>query len=213
MDFFPALVTGIWVAILSSVPIGPINFALVQTVMTKGKRAAMMIAVGGMIADVVYCFLAMILFGWIAGDDNPALFVWLNLISIPVVIWMGISMIRKRNEVQQPKSTGKVGGGGIFLGMMLGISNPMLLGYWLWVASVVMDQGWVKKTLLDYTAFTLGMSGGIILAFFGFVNLIALGNRRASDSFRKLFTTAVGVGFIIFGIYLSIRFAYTHWPA
>lgn len=206
MSLFPAFITGVWVAILSSVPIGPINFALVQTVMTRGKRAAMMIGVGGMIADAVYAFLAMMLFGLIAGEENPALFTWLNLLSIPVVIWMGINMIRKRNEVQQKGEVPRAGSSGILIGTMLGISNPMLFGYWIWVASVVQHEGWVHNEFWEYLAFTLGVAGGIILAFFGFVNLIALGNRRASDGFRRFFSVAVGVGFIIFGIFLTIRF-------
>ena len=43
MHILIALVTGIVVALMSSVPVGPINFAIMQTVMTRGKRIAMMI--------------------------------------------------------------------------------------------------------------------------------------------------------------------------
>jgi threonine/homoserine/homoserine lactone efflux protein len=210
LHFFPAFFSGVFVAILSAIPVGPINFALVQTVLTRGKKAAMMIGIGGMIADAIFCFLAMMLFGWISGGhDNPEVFKWLNLLSIPVLIVLGVNMILKRNEGLEGKPV-KTGGSGIFVGTMLGISNPVLFGYWLWIASVMQQEGWVRENFWDYFFFTLGVACGILGGFFGFIQLVGLGNKHVSDKFRRFFSMAVGIGFIVFGVFLAIRYAYLH---
>jgi L-lysine exporter family protein LysE/ArgO len=204
MHILIALVTGIVVALMSSVPVGPINFAIMQTVMTRGKRIAMMIGMGGVIADIIYCFLGLAVVRWINTDENPAIFTYLNLATIPVVIYLGVMMIRRRNDVPKPAESGSRRTG-IAMGVALGVSNPVLFGYWLWAASTVQSKGMIGKDWSDHIAFTIGVGLGIALFFFLFVNLIALGNKRLSDGFRKFFSTAVGVGFIVFGAYLIVH--------
>jgi L-lysine exporter family protein LysE/ArgO len=211
MHVVMALLTGVVVALMSSVPVGPINFAIMQAVMTRGKRIAMMIGMGGVIADVIYCFLGLAVVRWIDTDANPAIFTYLNLATIPVVIYLGVMMIRRRNDVPKPTTTGSRTG--IAMGVALGVSNPVLFGYWLWAASTVQSKGMIGREWSDHIAFTIGVGIGIALFFFLFVKLIALGNKRLSDSFRKLFSTAVGVGFIVFGAYLTLHalFDYLGW--
>jgi L-lysine exporter family protein LysE/ArgO len=204
MSIVMALLTGIVVALMSSVPVGPINFAIMQAVMTRGKRIAMMIGMGGVIADIVYCSLGLIVVRWINTDENPAIFTYLNLATIPVVIYLGVLMIRRRNDVPKPAETGSRTG--IAMGVALGVSNPVLFGYWLWAASTVQNTKMIGKDWPDHIAFTIGVGIGIALFFFLFVNLIALGNKRLSDGFRRFFSTAVGVGFIVFGVFLILRF-------
>lgn len=209
MQIVPAFITGIVVALMSSVPVGPINFAIMQTVLSSGKRLALMIGIGGAIADAVYCFLALIVFGWIAGDQNPAIFAWLNLLTIPVLFFLGIRMIKRRNDPPQQVKTGK--GSGIFMGIALGISNPVLFGYWLWAITTLQSEGFIGQGWGVYIAFTLGVSMGILGFFLLLVNLIALGSKKLSDGFRRFFSTAVGIGFMVFGTYLALRFAIDTW--
>lgn len=199
-----AFLAGIVVAIASSVPVGPINFAIMQAVFTRGKRTALLIGLGGMLADAVYSFLGLLLFGALSGDSSPAVFQWINLITIPVVIFLGIHMIRKRHEQPEPHHRSKAGNS-ILAGIILGISNPMLFAYWLWVASYVQGDGWVDPTMLQYVIFALGVTAGIGLFFLGFVNLLAVATTRATQRFRATFSLLVGLGFIGFGIFLTIR--------
>lgn len=205
MSFFYAYLIGVGVSILSSVPVGPINFAIIQAVFTKGKKNAMMIGIGGMVADVLYCFLALLLYGAIAESDSPGIFKWLNLITIPVVIFLGLRMIRKRHE-QPEKEIKSNARSGIFMGIMLGISNPVLFAYWLWVASYIQADGWISHGMQDYLAFSAGVGTGVSLFFFGLVSVAAYGSKRMTHKFRETFSLLVGSGFIIFGLYLIARF-------
>ena len=209
MSLLLAYIIGIGIAIASSVPVGPINFAILQTVFTRGKRDAMMIGLGGMIADTLYCFLGLMLYDIISGDNSPAIFTWLNLLTIPVVIILGYMMIAKRNEADKPGKPIKAKNG-ILVGITLGISNPVLLGYWLWVSSVVMANQWIEDTYAYYIIFTLGVATGIGLFFFGFINLAALGTRRMTNRFKSTFSLLVGIGFIGFGIYLAGRYIWLY---
>lgn len=204
MELLSAFIAGIWIAVASSVPVGPINFAIFQAVCTKQKRSAFLIGLGGMIADVVISFAALMLFGWLSDGDNQAFFEWLNIMTIPVVIIFGIVMIRKRN--QEAKASKKMpASGGILLGLTFGVSNPVLLGYWLFVASVVISKGWVQKTIASYIAFNLGVAIGISAFFVGFIYLVALTTKNISDKYRSIFSLLIGAGFIIFGLVQLIR--------
>ncbi|MEM7040527.1 MAG: LysE family transporter [Bacteroidota bacterium] len=209
MNFLLIFLVGIGIALMSSVPVGPINFAIIQAVFMKGKTAAFMIGVGGMIADVIYCFLALLLYGAIAESDSPAIFTWLNLITIPVVVFLGVMMIKKRNDKPEPSDKKEKAGNGILMGMMLGISNPVLFAYWVWVASYIQADGWITAQMTDYIAFAAGVATGVTAFFIGLVNIAAIGSKRMTDNFRSKFSLLVGIGFILFGVYLAVRFLVT----
>lgn len=200
MELLGAFIAGIWIAIASSVPVGPINFVIFEAVCAKKKRAAFLIGLGGMIADVIISFLALVLLAWLKeGGDNSAFFEWLNILTIPVVIIFGIVMIRKRN--QEAKATKKMpASGGILLGLTLGVSNPVLLGYWMFVANTVLENQWVAKNIPSYIAFNLGVAIGISAFFVGFIYLVALTTKKLSNKYRSIFSLLIGLGFIIFGI-------------
>jgi threonine/homoserine/homoserine lactone efflux protein len=205
MNGILAFLVGIGVALASSVPVGPITFAIFQTTFSQSKRAAMMIGAGGMMADVLYAFAALALFGELTSGGDAILFEILHLLTIPVLIVFGIAMIRKRNN--DPSTTAKMpAGSGILLGLSLGISNPLLLAYWLFVASTVVGEGWVKANFINYLAFSIGVAIGVSAFFIGFIYLIAATTHRMSKHFRKLFSLLVGVGFIAFGLYLTVRY-------
>ena len=199
MELLGAFVAGIWIAIASSVPVGPINFAIFQAVCAKNKRSAFLIGMGGMIADVIISFLALVLFGWLSEGDNTVFFEWLNILTIPVVIIFGIVMIRNRN--QDAKAAKKMpASGGILLGLTLGLSNPVLLGYWMFVATTVLSNKWVSNTVPSYIAFNLGVAIGISAFFVGFIYLIALTTKKLSDKYKAIFSLLIGIGFITFGV-------------
>jgi threonine/homoserine/homoserine lactone efflux protein len=203
MEHLIAFASGIGIAIASSVPVGPINFAIFHEVCNKQKRSAFLIGIGGMIADVVISYLALALYGWLAEGDNSEFFHWLNILTIPVVMIFGIMMIKNRNK--EAKANKKMpASSGILLGLTLGLSNPVLLGYWLVIAAQVMGSGLVKRSFLSYLSFTLGVGIGISAFFIGFIYLLAFGTKKLSDKYRSIFSLLIGIGFIGFGIFQLI---------
>lgn len=206
MNLIVAFFVGLGVALASSVPVGPINFAIFQTTFTKGRKAALMIGIGGMIADTIYCFLGLWLSGLIAENQNPAIFKWLNVLTIPVVIFLGLMMIRNRNKEPDHRSEREGSRGGIIMGIMLGISNPVLFAYWLWVATIVLANGWIQPTFPYYLSFALGVAAGISAFFLIFIQIVAMTTKKMSTKFRSTFSMLIGIGFIAFGVYLTVRF-------
>ncbi|MEM6273273.1 MAG: LysE family transporter [Bacteroidota bacterium] len=128
MEWGLSFATGVVVAIISSVPMGPIAFAIVHGVMTRGKAAGARIGIGGLIIDAIFAFVGMRLFGLVAPEDSPAVFDWINLLSIPVLVFLGVKMIRDRNKIQEVEG-GRRNRGDLFFGFSLGLSNPVLFAY------------------------------------------------------------------------------------
>ena len=84
MSVLTAFGIGIVCAIMSSAPVGPINFAIMQATWGRGKKAAMQIGMGGAIADVAYAVVAWFIADMIVDNEDPAVFKWLNFLTIPV---------------------------------------------------------------------------------------------------------------------------------
>lgn len=209
MDLLIAFIAGAVIAIISSVPIGPIGFAIVHAVIAKGRKEGMRVGLGGLIVDITFSFLALRLTGIFNPEDNPELFAWINLVSIPVLVILGVNMIRNRHSEPgsgEARRTGK----GYLLGFTIGITNPILFGYWVWVASYGTGVGWIGVGLTDHLVFTGGVIFGMVAFLIGWTALLSAATMKSSQRFRATLSLLVGVGFILFSGFLAINYLSKH---
>jgi threonine/homoserine/homoserine lactone efflux protein len=209
MELLIAFVAGAIIAIISSVPIGPIGFAIVHAVIARGRQEGMRVGLGGLIVDTAFSFLALRLTGVFNPEDNPELFAWINLVSIPVLVILGLNMIRNRHKEPDAGDTTKAGKG-YLLGFTIGITNPILFGYWVWVVSYGTGAGWIGHGMLDHLVFTGGVIFGMVAFLLGWTRLLSAATMSASKRFRATLSLLVGVGFIVFSGFLAINYLSSH---
>jgi len=208
MDLLSALWIGIVCALTSAAPVGPVNFVVIQSTLLHGRWAGMLVALGGVSSDIVYASIAWCLSDLIIGEENPALFMWMNFVSIPVVIYLGLKMVRSRNidPAQQTYNPRNL----FFQGFLLGISNPGLLFYWFGAVAFAQAGGYLSDSTAEFGMFVLGAAIGIMAALMVVILASSLLARKVSTKIVALLNLLIGLGFIGFGVVLTIRAIYLY---
>lgn len=217
MDFF---IQAFSIGFLLSVMVGPIFFLLLETSITKGFRSALALDFGVLVSDIVYVLIAVMFVeqikGLIAGNKlmfsmiGGAIFVIYGMISLFKKVALldsqkleGIDA-SPENSRQQNNTKDYV-----FLGLkgfVLNFANPMVIFYWVSVASVA------NNTVPDEnsTTWAFVFLGVVLLTFFSVdvLKIIAakkirpLVNQTLLNGLNRL----IGIVFTLFGIFLILQF-------
>ncbi len=128
------LLVGIILSFIVAIPVGPVNLAVVQNSIKYGMISGIKIALGSATVEFFYCFVA--LWGVKTFLASPNIMFFLQIISIPILIFMGIyNLLRKKETEEKDNETNKPSKGDFFLGASLTIVNPILLPFWMGVAA------------------------------------------------------------------------------
>ncbi|MEY4288436.1 MAG: hypothetical protein RLZZ30_524 [Bacteroidota bacterium] len=217
MDFF---IQAFSIGFVLSVMIGPIFFLLLETSITKGFRSALALDFGVLISDIVYVLIAVMFVeqikGLIAGNKlmfsviGGSIFVIYGLVSLLRKVALADSQslegIDEKFHLPPPEKKGK---DYVFLalkGFLLNFANPMVIFYWISVASVA------NNAVPDghSTAWAFIFLGIVLLTFFSVdvLKIIAakkirpLVNQTLLNGLNRL----IGITFVLFGVFLILQF-------
>ncbi len=200
LDFIKAIPLGITLSFL----IGPVFFVLLETGATKGARAAIVLDLGVIFADILFIAIAFLgsykLMTQLA--NHPALY---SLGGMIMMVYGIITIIRKstkeslenKTELEIPKNNYL----GLFVkGFLLNFINIGVLAFWL--AMIV-----IFTPKLDFNVFRIiAFFGGILTGYF----LVDLAKIFLAKQFKSKMTRervihirkVIGIVLLIAGIYL-----------
>ena len=217
MDFF---IQAFSIGFLLSVMIGPIFFLLLETSITKGFRAALALDLGVLISDIVYVLIAVMFVeqikGLIAGNKlmfsiiGGSIFVIYGIINLVKKVALLDSQKLEGIDVNidsiKPQNNTK---DYVFLGLkgfVLNFANPMVIFYWVSVASVA------NNTVPDEnsTTWAFVFLGIVLLTFFSIdiLKIIAAKKIRPLVNLTLLngLNRLIGIVFTLFGLFLILQF-------
>lgn len=153
-DAFFAAALGVGLGVVTGMPIGVVNVAIVDAAIRGEKRFATGIGIGGALADAVHAALAFIGIGTLVAA-HPA---WSRALAIgAAILILGYAVFGARRIVAaKPRA-----GSGILTGLALTLPNPAPLAAWAAVAASV----WPSITLLPAIALAAGVGLGSALWF------------------------------------------------
>ncbi len=214
MQFF---IQAFGIGFLLSIMVGPVFFVLLETSITKGIKAALALDFGVLISDVVYILIAVTFMEQIKGMDTASNKMIFGLVGGTIFICYGLytlwkktdlaqeAMIDSNSEIFQPIGQTK---DYIVLGIkgfLLNFANPLVVFYWLSVASFA-NQFEPDKNGIAWVFLFLGI---VLVTFFGIDVLKILGakklrplvNQKLLNSLNKV----IGIIFCLFGIFLILQ--------
>lgn len=168
-----AFVVGFIIGYLTTIPIGPINLAVVMKALRNHTLQALMIGTGSALMDVVYCSAAV--FGIGSLISHPSLELTFRVATFLIFFIYGLKTIfGKLPETHfQPTEEDAPGVKRYFLlGMAMYFSNPSFLAYWITIGGIVHGYHIIHATLLDNALFALGTGVGVTGWFFTLVELV-----------------------------------------
>lgn len=207
-----AFIIGIVIGVITSIPPGPINLAIIFRAASNKTATAISISVASAFMDVLYCSAAIFGIGSIIETESIKIF--LQIIVIVIFFVFGIKsffvglpkqdfteddvQIKKGNQLKR----------NFLLGIVLYISNPLYIPYWVFIASIMHGYKVIENDSMSSLSFALGTGVGNFLLLFVIVQLIE--RFKVSfpvEKFNK-FTKILGIILIILSIYLLIKFLF-----
>jgi len=202
-----ALVLGVIIGFATSVPIGPINLAVMAKTLRDGVHQALNLSLGAVVMDVLYVLVAML--GISVFIDLPIARFVLGLIGFFLLIYYGLrSILTKRHHIEPPPN-GNTNGpqkkfhSAFFVGIALYLSNPTFLAYWIAVAGVVHGHGLVAVETFANVLFAVGVGTGTALWFYGVIRAVHHQRHVLKVSTIQRLTQVAGATLLAFGVYVG----------
>jgi len=167
-----ALLAGFVVGFATSVPIGPINIAVMTKGLSNKTGQGLMIGAGSGFMDAIYCGAAM--FGISTLMESGRLELPFRIATFVVFLIFGFRTLLFK--IHDPATPLPEKGGGFkryfLLGVLLYLSNPSFIAYWITVAGVVQGYKILESTIYNNLLFAVGTGIGTTSWFFTLLELV-----------------------------------------
>lgn len=188
-----ALILGFIIGFASSVPVGPINLAVMMKGLSNKTGQGLMIGAGSGFMDIIYCGAAM--FGISSLMTNQRVVFILQIATFFVFLFFGIkTTFFKIAEAKLTKSSDAPGFKRYFiLGALLYISNPSFLAYWITVAGIVHGYHILASSAYNSSLFAVGTGIGATGWFFILLELVERQKMKLDTPTVQRITRVFGV--------------------
>jgi threonine/homoserine/homoserine lactone efflux protein len=197
--------------------VGPVFFILLETSITKGFRAAISFDLGVLLSDVLYILIAVMFMEQIKGLDTASNKMLFGFIGGTIFIIYGLftffkkpvvienSLIETNVVVNMPVTQTK---DYIMLGVkgfLLNFANPLVIFYWLSVASFA-NQFAPDKSSIGWVFLFISI---VLFTFFGVDMLKILAAKKlrplVNPKLLQALNRVIGIVFCLFGVFLILQ--------
>jgi len=165
MDSIIILFFSILASFIGSLQLGPVNLFVIDTVLTKGKKNAFFVSIGGSIPEFIYCALAVYSGSFFL--NNPKILSAIKIIFILILIILAILYFFKKHKkietILQNKDANKMISKNFIKGFTLALLNPQLLFFWMFVMVYFNSITFLQlKTNFNKLAYIIGAGFGAL---------------------------------------------------
>ena len=198
-----------FISFVGSIHPGPLNLSVIQTTLQKGFYPALLLAFGGVMPEIIYGYLAVE--GVMIFEKYPVIFNTMQWAVIPILWFLGIQQIiasrKPKKNLNTSTLTQQTSSREISKGLLLSITNPQLLPYWIIILINYQNYNFLKiRELSDKIFFVLGTSVGAFALNYVYA-YIAYKQKEKIFKFLKegYFEQIIGWTFIIMGLFQLIK--------
>ena len=155
-DLVAALAMGLGLGVLTGMPLGVVNVAIVDAAIARERDHARGLALGGALADATHTLVAFIGLGQLV-VARPELTRYLAIAAAVVIVAFAVvSWRRRRPATAEPARTDVSLGRGLVSGLVLTLPNPAALAAWVAVAAMT----WPAASITVAIAMAVGVGVG-----------------------------------------------------
>lgn len=220
-----AIILGIVIGYVLAIPPGPIGMAAIRTGIRSGWIAAVKLAIGAGLFDIIYCALAMVATSAIVDllrdleQTTPLATVIFQLTIVGVMIVFGIMQMRERpikhvdengHGSQKPRNIIEwfKSHGPFFVGVgfaVANLANPTFVPSLAAMTTFIQKLGWFNNTMANNLSFALGFGLGNTLWLFTLARLVIANRSKMTPTFIQRIQQVTGVTLIGFGTFYGLR--------
>lgn len=183
LDLLTAGIAGLVGGFLFCIPVGPINITIINEGARRGFFWAVMIGLGAMVMDLIYCSIAFA--GFSSIFSSHFMKATMQLLSFLFLIYLGIKYLL---TASLPATTPTVEAvehklhphTAFWIGFVRVLGNPAVLLFWITMSATFMAHDLINDTFLSKAVCVMGTFVGGILWFLLLSFLVAKGHGKFS---------------------------------
>lgn len=192
-----ALIAGFLIGFFTSIPIGPINVAIILKGLTNKTGQGLMIGAGTGVMDIIYCSAAM--FGMSMLISIPRLELVFRILTFIAFLAFAVKAVFLKVPEAHMRHIDDAPGFKryFFLGIIFYFSNPSFIAYWVTVSGIMHSYHVLAPTAYDNVAFAVGTGLGTFTWFFVLLELVKKYKIRFDACRIQKISRAFGVALLI----------------
>ncbi|MCS7337467.1 MAG: LysE family translocator [Verrucomicrobiae bacterium] len=208
-------VTGFVSGVLLAMPVGPVNLTIMNEGARRGFAWAMMIGLGAVFMETIYCTIAFT--GFASFFSRGYVQAAMELVSFVFMLFLGLRFILARSVTaptrlfpSKPELEERIEArlerrfhphSAFMTGFLRVLANPGVLVVWVVLAANFISRGWVQPEYPGTrSACITGVALGGTVWFATFSWLVSLGHRRFSERTLLKIEHLSGVGLLLLAV-------------
>lgn len=209
----PLFISSFVLAIAFCAPPGVVTAETVRRGLARGFWPALLVQLGSLIGDATWATLAIA--GAAVLIQNPVVRLILSLIGIGYLLHLAVKAFQDYRAGAGPDASqgattaadAETRRGDLSTGMVLSLSNPFAIAFWVSVGTTIFVGVPGTPELLHYATFYTAFFLGLIVWCFFMAGLIAWGRRFVTPGFFRWVNLACGLGLLFFAVQLGWQLA------
>ncbi|UXX80934.1 LysE family translocator [Reichenbachiella carrageenanivorans] len=185
MSWMTLFVVAFVFSFIGSIPPGSINISTMQYAVAGRQKAAYTFAAAA--AGTEYLYAAIAVRFQLLLIENALIAAYFHIVTGTVLILLGVINLLKKPIIAKQGQVGEKRNA-FRKGMLLSLTNPLSIPFWLMVTDYLQSMGWVALTHQNFWVYVAGVSVG---TFSLLVIVVRLGAK---------FTTVQGNTFLIYRV-------------
>ena len=198
-----AALTGFISGLFLSIPVGPVNLSIINEGARRGFQWAILIGLGAVVMEVIYCALAFT--GFASFFSRGYVKAAMELFSFVFMLYLGFKFLLARhievsNKIEE-RIEGKLRPTSAFTtGFVRVMGNPGVLLCWIVLAANFISREWVEPNGRGKLACIAGVALGTGLWFFGLSYAVSLGHKKFSEKTLLRMEHFSGIGLLALAV-------------
>ena len=188
---------------MTSIPVGPVNLSIINEGARRGFQWAILIGLGAVVMEVIYCALAFT--GFASFFSRGYVKAAMELFSFVFMLYLGLKFLLARhievsNKIEERIEEKLRPHSAFTIGFVRVMGNPGVLLCWIVLAANFISREWVEPTGRGKLACIGGVAVGTGLWFFGLSYAVSLGHKKFSEKTLLRMEHFSGIGLLVLAV-------------
>lgn len=189
-------------------PVGPINVTIINEGARRGFKWALMIGLGAVAMETIYCALGFA--GFATFFKDQLIKAIMELASFVLMTWLGLKYLRTQSVITHTKGADAMEeklhpSNALVIGFLRVLGNPAVLVLWVALAGAFTSHEWVDDNWTSRGTFISGVCVGAGLWFIVLSYAVSLKHREFSKQTLVRMAQVSGVFLLGIALILGVR--------
>ena len=200
--------TGFVFGFLVCIPVGPINVAIINEGARRGFLWSLMVGLGAMVMDTIYCGIAFT--GFSSLFTGPLVRAGMELLSFMLMFFLGIKYLIARDVPEHTRTVDVVEHKfhphtAFWIGFVRVLGNPAILLFWFTLSATFLSHEWIQENTPSKVFCAIGNFLGGMVWFFFLSFLVAKGHGKFSTRTLLNMSRVSGLSLLVAAIFIASR--------